>query len=85
MTLVHGLAVAAVAFAVTLLALSAAAVAVAVRMIQEERRWTGCGGGGCRRSRGSAGSRGTVQPGGEGTPLGDRGTLARVGWVETNE
>jgi hypothetical protein len=55
---------------------------VVFKAIQEERRCNGCRGGGCRRSRGAAGSRCNVQPGGDGTPLGDCVTLARVGWVE---
>jgi hypothetical protein len=82
MTLLQGFVIAVTACAVTLLVFSAIAVAIAARRIQEERRCNGCSRGGCRRSRGAAGSRCNVQPGGDGTPLGDCVTLARVGWVE---
>lgn len=44
-----GLVIAGLAFSITLFVISLAALAVVALKIQEDRRGTGCHGGGCRR------------------------------------
>lgn len=60
-----GLVIAGLAFSITLFVVSLAALGIVALKIQEDRRGTGCHGGGCRRSRSANGctkSR-TAEPG----------------------